>query len=320
MAKSRGRSITATVLLVIGTLLLPVGIVGHWAYRTFTNNEQYVATVAPLTQSPEVQDAIAQTLTDSLITTDSASAQVKEWFPKAPDGLVNTVSTAVVQAVETVSHKLVASPQFSDLWAGANSDVQKAAMALLNNEPPPSLSVQNGALVLNLDVVRQNVRTQLEGKGIKVPQAQIDAVPSTVVLMQDTQIQQIRSYYSWAAPLLRWFLVLPIILLILSVVLRPDMARGVRWMGYGVLIAAGLLAVFLLTGDSLLTPSFEGTAFASAQTVIWNTLTVYLARATWITAGIGVLLMIIGAFWGWRRRKNAPQVEEVEVIEVVETA
>ena len=320
MAKSRGRSITATVLLVVGTLLLPVGIIGHWAYRTFTNNEQWVATVAPLTQSPEVQDAVAQTLTDSLITTDEASAQVKEWFPKAPDGLVSTVSTGVVQAVDTVAHKLVASPQFSDLWAGANSDVQKAAMALLNDEPPPSLSVQDGNLVLNLDVVRENVRNQMKTKGINLPQVQANAVPSTVVVMHDTQIQQIRSYYSWMAPLLRWFIALPILLLILSGLLRPDMARGIRWMGYGVLIGAGIVAVFLLTGDSLLTPSFEGTAFAPAQSVIWNTLTVYLAQATWITAGIGVLLMIIGAFWGWRRRKNAPPVEEVEVVEVVETA
>ena len=28
------------VFLIIGTLLLPVGVIGHWAYRTFTNTDQ----------------------------------------------------------------------------------------------------------------------------------------------------------------------------------------------------------------------------------------------------------------------------------------
>lgn len=317
MAQSRGRSVTAVVLMVVGTLLLPVGIIGHWTYRTFTNNEQYVATVAPLTQSPEVQSAIAETLSDSLITSDEAAAQVKEWFPKAPDGLVNTVSQAVVTAVGAVSEKLVASPQFSQLWAEANSDAQKAAIALLTNQPPPSLSVQDGNLVLNLDVLRANVRAQLQTKGINLPQVQAGKVPATVVLMQNTQIQTIRSYYSWAAPLLQWFIALPILLLILSFLLRPDKARGMRWMAYGVLIGAGIVAIFLLTGDNLLTPNFEGTPFAQAQSVIWNTLTVYLSRAAWITAGIGLVLLIAGVLWGWRRRKNATP-EVVETIEVVE--
>jgi hypothetical protein len=72
----------AMVFLIIGTLLLPVGIIGYWAHRTFTDTDRYVETVAPLTQSPAVQQGIADAVTGSLITADGAAAQVQEWFPK----------------------------------------------------------------------------------------------------------------------------------------------------------------------------------------------------------------------------------------------
>ena len=284
------------VFLIIGTLLLPVGVIGHWAYRTFTNTDQFVATVAPLTQSPQIQQGIADTVTDSLITADGAAAQVQQWFPKAPTGLVQTVSQAVVTRINAVVKELVATEQFSQLWATANADVQKAAVAVLNNEPPPSLSVQDGDLVLNLDVVGQTVRERAQSEGINLPDLGLQA--PTIVLIQDTQIQRIRGVYSWAAPLMQWFWILPVALLVAYVA----MTGNVRRMGYGVLIAAGLLALFLMTGEGLLAPNLSDTAFAGATDDIWNVLTAYLARAAWITFGVGAALIVVGFFVGGREQ------------------
>ena len=284
------------VFLIIGTLLLPVGVIGHWAYRTFTNTDQYVATVGPLTQSPEIQQGIADTVTGSLITPDGAAAQVQEWFPKAPTGLVQTVSQAVVTRINAVVEELVATEQFSQLWATANADVQQAAVAVLNNEPPPSLSVQDGDLVLNLDVVGQTVRERAQSEGINLPDLGLQA--PTIVLIQDTQVQQIRGVYSWGAPLMQWFWILPVALLVVYVA----MTGNVRRMGYGVLIASGLLALFLMTGEGLLAPSLSDTAFAGATDDIWNGLTAYLARAAWITFGVGAALIIVGFFVGGRKQ------------------
>lgn len=296
----------ALVFLIIGTLLLPVGVIGHWAYRTFTNTDQFVATVGPLTESPAIQQGIADTVTDSLITADGAAAQVEEWFPRAPQGLVQTVAQAVVTRINALVKDLVATPQFSELWTTVNTDAQKAAVAVLSNEPPPSLSVQDGDLVLNLDVVGQTVRERARAEGINLPDLNLQA--PTVVLMKDTQIQQARGVYSWAAPLMQWFWILPVGLLIAYAV----MSRNIRRTGIGVLIAAGLLALFLLTGVGLLSSSLQGTAFAGATSDIWNTLTSYLARTTWIVFGVAVVLIIVGFF------VKPKQPEVVEVVEAVE--
>ncbi len=293
------------VFLIIGSLLLPVGVIGHWAYRTFTDTDRFVATVAPLTESPSIQQGIADAVTDSLITADGAAAQVQEWFPKAPTGLVQTVSQAVVSRINALVKDLVATDQFSQLWATANADVQKTAMALLNNEPPPSVSVQDGDLVLNLDVVGQTIRTRAQSEGINLPDLGLQA--PTIVLMQDTQIEQIRGIYSWASPLLQWFWILPVGLLIAYVA----MTRNVRRMGYGVLVAAGLLALFLVAGQAALTPALQDTAFADAQSDIWNVLTAYLVRAAWITFAVGAVLVVVGFFVGPKRQSEV----EIDVIE-----
>lgn len=296
----------AMVFLIIGTLLLPVGAIGHWAWRTFTDTDQYVATVAPLTESPAVQQGIADAVTDSLITPEGAAAQVEEWFPKAPTGLVNTVSQAVVGKVNELVKDAVATEQFSQLWATANTDVQKAAITLLQGEPPPSLSVVDGNLVLNLNVVKESVRTRVQQQGINLPDLNLEA--PTITLIEGTQVEQIRGIYAWAAPLARFFILIPFALLIAYVV----MTRNIRRLGYGVLIASGLMALFLMAGDGLLANSLQGTAFEPAESDIWDALTVNLARGAWAFFLIGAALIIVGFFVGPKK-----QVEEVVVEEVV---
>lgn len=308
MSKWRGRF--AVIFLVLGTLLLPVGVVGHWGHRTFNDTNRFVQTVAPLASVPEVQDGIADTITDSLITVEGASAQVEEWFPRAPEGLVNTVSEAVVSRVNAIVRELAGTPQFATAWGLANGNVQKAFIAVLNNDPPDSLSVQDGNLVLNLDVLRENVRQRVEAEGISLPQVQSERIPATVVLASDVQVQQIRGIYQFTSPILAWFWILPVALLVLSVLLYPNKPRAVRRVGFGVLLGAAIIAAFLMLGVGFLTPALQNTAFAAAQQPIWNTLTAYLAQAAWITAGVGVVLVGLGAWFG-RGRTETVVVEEV---------
>lgn len=296
----------ALVFLILGTLLLPVGAIGHWAWRTFTDTDRYVATVAPLTESPAIQQGIADAVTTSLITPEGAAAQVKQWFPEAPTGLVNTVSQAVVSKVNELVNEAVATPQFSQLWATANADVQKAAIAVLQDQPPPSLSVVDGNLVLNLDVVKQSVRDRVQQQGINLPDLGLQA--PTVTLIEGTQVEQIRGIYAWAAPLLRFFILIPLALLIAYVI----MTRNIRRLGYGVLIASGLMALFLVGGDTLLANNLKGTAFEPAQSYIWDTLTVNLARGAWAFFLVGAVLIIVGFFVGPKKA----EVDKVVVEDV----
>ena len=62
----RGRSIAALVCVVLAALLTTPAALAYWGQRTLNDTQRYVATVGPLVDSPEVQDAIATKVTDAI--------------------------------------------------------------------------------------------------------------------------------------------------------------------------------------------------------------------------------------------------------------
>ncbi len=60
---SRPRRIGGIVLLVLAALLVPVAVIATWTARTVTDTDAFVARVAPVASSPEVQALIEQEMT-----------------------------------------------------------------------------------------------------------------------------------------------------------------------------------------------------------------------------------------------------------------
>ena len=61
-----GRSIAAVVCVVLAALLTTPAALAYWGHRTLTDTQRYVDTVGPLVNAPQVQDAIATTVTDAI--------------------------------------------------------------------------------------------------------------------------------------------------------------------------------------------------------------------------------------------------------------
>ena len=63
---SRGRPIAAVICVVLAILLTTPAALAYWGHRTLTDSQRYLATVGPLVDSPEVQDAIATKVTAAI--------------------------------------------------------------------------------------------------------------------------------------------------------------------------------------------------------------------------------------------------------------
>ena len=63
---SRGRSVAAVICIVLAALLTTPAAIAYWGQRTLNDTQRYVDTVAPLVNSPEVQDAIATKVTGAI--------------------------------------------------------------------------------------------------------------------------------------------------------------------------------------------------------------------------------------------------------------
>ena len=61
------RSIVSLLVFVLAAIVLVPALIGHWGHRTVIDSERYIQTVGPLIEQPEVQDALATSVTDAVV-------------------------------------------------------------------------------------------------------------------------------------------------------------------------------------------------------------------------------------------------------------
>ena len=62
-----GRATAAVVLILVGALLAPVAVVAVWARGLVEDTDRYLATVAPLSEDPQIQSAVTNRLTTAIV-------------------------------------------------------------------------------------------------------------------------------------------------------------------------------------------------------------------------------------------------------------
>lgn len=63
----RVRSLVAILLVVVGCVLAPLGVVAAWTADTVGDTDRYVKTVAPLASDPDIQNAVANRVTSAVM-------------------------------------------------------------------------------------------------------------------------------------------------------------------------------------------------------------------------------------------------------------
>ena len=124
----KGRSIAATIVYIIAVALLPIAIIAFWAQRTVTDTQQYAETVQPLAYNEQVQDSVAEFVTQKIEEQVDTEALVQQIFggliEQAPalQALVPVVSGAIDSLIAQVVDRLVRSDAFAALWGSATTE------------------------------------------------------------------------------------------------------------------------------------------------------------------------------------------------------
>jgi hypothetical protein len=169
------RQIVAAVLAFLAALGLTFSVIGLWAGNTTLNTDRWVATVTPLSQDPAVRAAVATYSTEQIFTTLNVEQRVKDALPPRAAFLASPLTGAVYGYVQDAVNKVIASPQFAQLWPQINRVAHQQAMDILNNN---SAAVRNSGqtVTLNLLPVVNQVLSRLEqqvpslfGKTVNLP-------------------------------------------------------------------------------------------------------------------------------------------------------
>lgn len=303
---SRGRGVTAVILFIVASLLLPIGVLTFWGQRTITDTDRYVETVAPISSDPVIQDAVATIVSTQVTSALNLESALSGYLPANGQVLVGPLTAALDTLIDRAVRAVLASPRFNQAWLRINEAAQKSLIALLEGNQNGPLQVNtSGQIVLDSTSLYEAVRGELVSSGTafadKLPATLPPAADKQVVLLQSDQFARVQTAYSLTKPLATWLLFFAIALFAIAIALSRRRPRMVLATGIAVLVTAALLKIGLAVGGDVVQLVLSSTPFAVAESVFFDTLTRFLADAiNWLLI-IGVGLGVGGWLFGSSR-------------------
>lgn len=299
------RSIASLLIFILATVITIPALVGHWGHRTVIDGERYIETVGPLINQPEIQEALATTVTDAVIAKVDTENQVDtllgSLFPNAnfTGQLAGPIAAGINGLIGELVTRFIASDQFATVWIELNKAAQKGVVRVLEGGDGGVVQLKGDELVLDTSTALQTIQQYLVDSGITV--AGNITIPDTdrqIVLANTPALAQIRTIYGLTSPILQW---LPLILAIMfgaAILLARRRARTTVATGI-VLTASGIVLLFgLSAGETVFTNQLAGTPWEPASTIFWSTLLDYLVTGTWALIALGLVLVVAGWFGG----------------------
>jgi hypothetical protein len=300
---SRGRAVAAAVCIVIAALLTVPAATAFWGQRTLKDSQRYLETVGPLVHSPEVQAAIATTVTGAIQQQVDVEAVLNQVFagvitdrPRL-QALVGPMSGAINGLIETQVRDFIASDAFAEFWVTANTRAQAGLVRLLEGDQSGAISLQGDQVVLDVSQVIDQVKQRLVARGLTI----VERVPIPdkdrhIVLMDAPQLNQARTIYAFANPVASWLIVVVAALYLAAFALSRHRPRMTMIIGAALAANALLVALLLTVGRQLFVNELAGTIFGPASAVFFDQLLSYLQRGQQVLLWIGVVLVLVGWF------------------------
>lgn len=309
-ATHRSRSAAAVVLIVLGALLAPVGVVAAWAERTLTDTDRYVATMGPLASDPTVQSALSGRLTQavmsridvgSLLDAVAGGLDEREVAPRVAASLPlleAPLTSGVESFVRKTADRVVTSDEFASAWEQANRVAHEQFVTVMRGTGGDVVQVgQDGQLTIQLAGMIELLKDRLTERGFGLA-ANLPTIDATFTIAQTSQLVEIRNRYAQIVALGTWLPWIVLILLGAGVIAATHHLRALVVAGLALAAAMLVLAAGLVVARGLYLDALSGQVVRldAAQTV-FDQLVSFL-RATLRTVGVLGIVVALAAYLG----------------------
>lgn len=258
-----GRVTAAVVLVVVAALLAPVAVVATWARGLVTDTDRYLATVAPLVDEPQIQQAVTNRVTGAIVdaidleqlAADATAAVAELGLPPrlatAVDSLQGPLVNAATNFVHQAVERLVTSDAFDAAWTEANRTAHEQLVGVMQGDPDAIASIDaQGTLTVDLTTVIEAVTSALSARGFTI----VDRLPTinaSFPLVQSADLVRLQNAYGWLDLLGTWLPWIVVLLLAGGVLLARNRSRALVVAGLTLAGAMLLLGVALTIGRSV---------------------------------------------------------------------
>ena len=311
----RGRSVAATVLIVLGCVLAPAAGVSVWIHNQVSDTERFARTMTPLVSDPDIQSALTDRLTATVfqyvdvegIADDAVDALAAQGLPPEVTDrlstLTPTLASAVTGFVRDKIGDLVASPAFASVWNQAIQAAHRQMVTLLSGESE-GIVIRGDTVYLDLAPFIVLAKERLSDAGLTAVNLVPDVHPTVALAKADTLVQAQAAYSTLdaVARVLPWLVLL---LFVVGVYLARNRFCALVGVGLGVGIAMVVLGTTLLVARSLLVDAVPAAA-APATASGFDIVVAYLRLGLRALLVLGLVIALAGFLAG--RSENAVRI------------
>lgn len=308
MTSTRLKSLAALIIFVLAVLGTPIAVIGHWGHRTVVDQPTYLEIVSPLATNPEVQQAVADVVTDSITaqvdTKSAVDSFLERLLPDSPisDVLSNPITAGINNLVEQLVLQFLQSELFAEVWIDVNTGIQDSLVRVLEGDTGGVVFIENDQLVLDVSTLVIKIQERLVDRGYGIAaNIQVEPGTRTIVIADTPGISQIQFIYSLLNPLFVWALAFLAIAYGATVLLARNRPRQTMFVG-GAILAWGIALRFALNqGQTGFENALAATPLAAASNAFWTTLFANLTAGVATLMVLGVILLLVGFFAGRTR-------------------
>ena len=292
----RWRRALVVFLVVAGCVLAPLSVLSVWMKTTLLNTDNYVATVAPLADNAEVQNAIADRVTNTLIVDNSVEQRIVDRLPDKAEFLAPKITDALASFVHDATLKIVQSDQFASLWEEVNRRAHTRVVALLEGEGGDVLQTKNGTISIQIGPIVEKVNSALESHGVDAfSKAASKASDKEIVLVESSALEQGQKVTDL---LQRLAIVLPILTLLcfaIAVWLSARRRRTILRSALGSALGMALLLLMFNGGRHFYLSALPSTVNTDAAGAVYDQLLGALRLA--LRSAFAFALIVAIAAW-----------------------
>ena len=300
------RPVVATVLVFVAALLAPLSVLATWASGQISETDRYLATVAPLAEDPDVQQAIANRIEQVIFSYLDVNAAMDEVVgaledqglpPQAAatlDALSGPLASGIQSFVRERIDALVQSDAFADAWTEANRVAHAELVSALLGEGDGAVTVDRGTVSVNVATLINTVKQQLVDAGFGIAD-RIPEVAASFVLIQSDDLGKLQNLLGLLDNLSTWLPIIALALIAAAVVLSRDRRKWILASGLAVLGSMLLLGVMLNAIRPIYLDALPASSSAAAAGAVYDQLVSFIRMAL---RGVAVVALAVAvAAW-----------------------
>lgn len=286
------RGTLAAILIILGLVLVPIGVVSSAARTLLTNEDAFVDTLAPLAEDPDVQGVVTAGVTGSI--TDAVDSL----------GLPSVLTDPFEPLVEEQVGEAVASDAFARAWQKSLLLSHEQLVATLSHDPSSAVTLDDaGVIELQIGPIVAEVRDRLVANGSEIAE-RIPDVDRGIVIYENDGLTKLEPIYNLVLIVGAWSPWVAAGLIIAGIVVAARRARATITTGIVLALIGAVLCIALAIGrgvfasaidSAIVTPEAAGVVYdALASRILWPSIAVAAAGA--------VLAIAVAAVRRIRRR------------------